>query len=110
VFSKLIFDFYRASECINIIDSYKDNYEVLAYRVYRKGDDYLHRAHKEIFFDRHNRGYIDKRKIAPDILEAESCFKQAIRLYSKSTWTVESKIKLEYIQSLKAYLSLFFTS
>lgn len=109
VFGKLIFDFYRASECVNIIDSYKDEYEVLAYRIYRKGDDYLHRAHKELFFDRHNRGYIDKKRIAPDILEAENCFKQTIKVYSKSTWTVESKIKLEYIQSLKAYVSLFFT-
>ena len=55
VFGKLIFDFYRASECVNIIDSYNDRYEVEAYRLYRKGDDFLHRAHKELFFDRHNR-------------------------------------------------------
>lgn len=109
VFGKLIFDFYRASECVNIIDSYNDRYEVDAYRLYRKGDDFLHRAHKELFFDRHNRGYIDRKRIGPDIMDAEQCFRHALRLYADSSWAVESQIKLEYIQSLKSYINLFFT-
>lgn len=109
VFGKLIFDFYRASECVNIIDSYNDRYEVDAYRLYRKGDDFLHRAQKELFFDRHNRGYIDRKRIAPDIMDAEQCFRHALRLYADSSWTVESQIKLEYIQSLKSYINLFFS-
>jgi len=109
VFSKLIFDFYRASECVNIIDSYNDRYEVDAYRLYRKGDDFLHIADKELFFDRHNRGYISRNKIGPDIMDAEQCFRHALRLYGDSSWAVESKIKLDYIQSLKSYINLFFS-
>ncbi len=109
VFGKLIFDFYRASECVNIIDSYNDRYEVDAYRLYRKGDDFLHRAQKELFFDRHNRGYIDRKRIAPDLIDAEQYFRHALRLYADSSWAVESQIKLEYIQSLKSYINLFFS-
>lgn len=109
VFSRLIFDFYRASECLNIIDSYNDRYEVDAYRLYRKGEDFLHRAHKELFFDRHNRGYIDRKRIGPDLMDAEQFFRQALRLYGDSSWAVESQIKLDYIQSLKSYINLFFT-
>lgn len=109
VFSRLIFDFYRASECVNIIDSYNDRYEVDAYRLYRKGDDFLHTAHKELFFDRHNRGHLERRKIGPDIMDAEQCFRHALRLYADSSWAVESQIKLEYIQSLKSYINLFFS-
>jgi len=109
VFSKLVFDFYRASECVNIIDSYNDRYEVDAYRLYRRGDDFLHRAQKELFFDRHNRGYMDRKRIAPDILDAEQCFRNALHLYADSSWAVESQIKLEYIQSLKSYINLFFS-
>lgn len=58
----MIFDFYRASECLNIIDSYNDSYEVDAYRMYKRGDEHLHKAEKELFYDRHNRGFLDKRK------------------------------------------------
>ena len=109
IFGKMIFDFYRASECLNIIDSYKDSYEVDAYRMYRQGDDHLHKGEKELFYDRHNRGFFDRRKTVPEILDAESIFRRTVLGYKDSSWAVESSIKLEYVLSLKAYISLFFT-
>jgi curved DNA-binding protein CbpA len=109
VFGKMIFDFYRASECLNIIDSYNNSYEVDAYRMYRKGDEHLHKSEKELFFDRHNRGFFDRRKTIPGLLDAENIFRRTIQSYKDSSWAVESSIKLEYVLSLKAYISLFFT-
>jgi curved DNA-binding protein CbpA len=109
IFSKMIFDFYKSSECLNIIDSYKDYYEVDAYRMYKNGDDHLHRCEKELFFDRHNRGSLDRRKAIPEILDAEQIFKKTLQLYGDSSWRVEAAIKLEYVISLKNYISLFFS-
>lgn len=110
VFSKMIFDFYRSSECLNIIDSYRDEYEVNAWRMYRKGDELLHQAHRELFFDRHNRGYFISTKVFPDLNDSETVFKKTINTYPDSSWAVETAIKLEYIKSLKAYINLFFNS
>ena len=109
IFGKMLFDFYRASECLNIIDSYNDSYEVDAYRMYRKGDEHLNRGEKELFFDRHNRGHFDRRKTVPEILDAENIFRRTILSYQESSWKVESTIKLEYVLSLKAYITLFFS-
>lgn len=110
IFNRMIFDFYRASECLNIIDSYNDSYEVDAYRMYRKGDEHLHRGEKELFFDRHNRGHFDMRKTVPELLDAENIFRRTLQVYKNSSWAVESSIKLEYVLSLKAYITLFFSS
>jgi len=109
IFGKMIFDFYRASECLNIIDSYNDSYEVDAYRMYRKGDEHLHKCEKELFFDRHNRGFFDRRKSIPELLDSENILRRTIQLYKDSSWAVESSIKLEYVMSLKAYIALFFS-
>ena len=109
IFSKMIFDFYRSSECLNIIDSYNNYYEVDAYRMYKKGDDHLHNGEKELFFDRHNRGFFDRRKTIPEILDAENIFRKTLQLYGDSSWRVEAAIKLEYVVSLKNYISLFFS-
>jgi len=108
-FGKMIFDFYRASECLNIIDSYNNSYEVDAYRMYRNGDEHLHKCEKELFFDRHNRGFFDRRKTIPELLDAENILRRTIQSYNDSSWAVESLIKLEYVVSLKAYISLFFS-
>ncbi|MCL2155929.1 MAG: DnaJ domain-containing protein [Leptospirales bacterium] len=109
IFSKMIFDFYKASECLNIIDSYKDYYEVDAYRMYKNGDEHLHKGEKELFFDRHNRGFFDRRKTIPEILDAEHIFRKTIQRYGDSSWKIEASIKLEYILSLKNYITLFFS-
>ena len=109
VFTRMIFDFYRASECLNIIDSYSEQHEVEAFRLYREGDDYLHRAHKEIFYDRHNRGQFKSSMAYSLILQAEKIFQATIKIFSDSSWSVETNIKLEYTRSLKKYLELFFT-
>jgi curved DNA-binding protein CbpA len=109
VFNKMIFDFYRAAECLNLIDSYKDNYEVDAFRMYRQGDEFLHKAQKELFFNRHNRGFFERKKTIPDLLDAENIFRATIQVYKNSSWAVETSIKLEYLVSLKAYISLFFS-
>lgn len=109
VFSRMVFSFYRASECLNLIDSYKDIYEVESYRVYKRGDEFLHLSHKELFFDRHNRGYFIREKTVPPLIDAEGLFKRNLKLYSESSWAVEAGIKLEYVLSLKAYITLFFT-
>jgi len=109
VFSRMIFDFYRSSECLNVIDSYNDQYEVDSWRMYRKGDELLHQAHREIFFDRHNRGYFISSRVLPDLAESERVFRGTLKAYPDSSWAVETAIKLEYISSLKKYLELFFT-
>ena len=109
IFSKMIFDFYKATECLNIIDSYSDYYEVDAYRMYKKGDEHLRKGEKELFFDRHNRGFFDRRKTIPEILDAEQVFRKTLQLYGDSSWRIETEIKLEYILSLKNYITLFFS-
>ena len=109
IFSKMIFNFYKSSECLNIIDSYNDYYEVDAYRMYKNGNEHLHRGEKELFFDRHNRGFLDRRKTIPEILDAEQIFRKTLQLYGDSSWRIETVIKLEYILALKSYITLFFS-
>ena len=55
-FKSMIFNFYRSAECLNVNDSYADQYEVNAYRLYRSADESLMIALKELFYDRHNQG------------------------------------------------------
>lgn len=107
-FNAMIFSFYRASECLNILDSYRNLVDVEAYRMYKKGDDALHVSHKELFFDRHNRGGF-KRDIAVSyLLRAEELFLVTLERFPSSTWAVETSIKLEYVRALKNYVALFF--
>ncbi|MFH0975984.1 MAG: J domain-containing protein [Spirochaetota bacterium] len=109
VFSAMIYYFYMASECVNVIDSYSDSIEVEAYRLFKRGDDMLHPCEKEIFYDRHNRGFF-KKDIADDLLlKAEINFKNVLKIFPHSTWAVETKIKLQYALSVKEYLNLFFS-
>ncbi len=109
VFTTMLYYFYRASECMNIIDTYANQADVEAYRVYRKGDENLHQAHKEIFFDRHNRGYFKKSMAYSFILEAERILGANLSIFPQSTWAVETGIKLEYARALRKYLELFFS-
>jgi curved DNA-binding protein CbpA len=109
VFTAMVYNFYRASECQNIIDSYSSQYDVEAFRVYRKGDEQLHVAHKEIFYDRHNRGYFKKDMALTYLVDAEKIFQANLKIFPDSTWSVETRIKLEYAQSLRRYLQLFFS-
>ncbi len=109
VFSELIFRFYKSSECINIIDSYNDRYEVHAFSIYRKADEILNLSEKEIFFERHNRGRFIRSNAQPGLLTSEKIFHELISVYPKSSWVVETRIKLEYISILKNYLELFFS-
>ncbi len=109
VFTDMVFNFYRASECLNIIESYANPTDVAAYRQYRKGDEALHISHKEIFYDRHNRGRF-KRDIADAyLLKAMDDFQKTLKNFPASSWAVETKIKLEYALSLRKYLNLFFS-
>lgn len=109
LFSDLIFMFYKASECINILDSHNDRYEVHAYRIYRKADEILNISEREIFFERHNRGEIVMNKALPGLNDSEKLFMETIKTYPKSSWVVEAEIKLEYCRVLKNYLMLFFS-
>lgn len=109
IFNDMIFNFYKASECLNILDSYKNIFEVDAYRSYKNGDEKLHMAHKEIFYDRHNRGYFKREIALPYLLEAEQFFRNTLRRFPGSSWSVETGIKLEYAISLKKYFVLFFS-
>ncbi|MFC1670775.1 J domain-containing protein, partial [Spirochaetota bacterium] len=109
VFSQMIFDFYRSSECINIIDSYKNILDVKAYRLYKTGDEELHKSHKEIFYERHNRGFFKKDIAIINLLKAEDIFKTALNYFPQSSWAVEIQIKLDYVNSLKKYVKLFFS-
>lgn len=109
VFSDMIFNFYRASECLNIIESYSNPTDVEAYRQYKKGDDALHVAHKEIFYDRHNRGNFKKDVASAYLMKAEDDFRKTLRNFPESSWAVETQIKLDYTVSLGKYLDLFFS-
>lgn len=109
VFSDMILNFYRASECLNIIESYSNQTDVEAYRRYKKGDDALHVAHKEIFYDRHNRGNFKMDVASAYLMKAEDDFRQTLRNFPESSWAVETQIKLDYALSLRKYLDLFFS-
>ena len=109
VFTEMVFNFYRASERLNIPDTYANLVDVEAFRLYKKGDDALHLAHRELFYDRHNRGFIKRDISGAMLLKALYHFRDALKLYSSSTWALETTIKLEYALSLKRYVELFFT-
>jgi curved DNA-binding protein CbpA len=109
VFCSMIFNFYRASECLNIIDSYNNQYDVEAYRIYREGDEHLHQAHSEIFFERHNRGYFKKAMVYTYLTQALRTFQANLKVFPDSSWAVETNVKLEYARSLINYLQLFFS-
>jgi len=109
VFTDMIFNFYRASECLNIIESYSNPTDVEAYRQYKKGDDALHVAHKEIFYDRHNRGRFKQDVATAYLMKAEDDFRKTLRNFPSSSWAVETRIKLDYVMALKTYLDLFFS-
>lgn len=109
VFKKMIFDFYRASECLNVNDSYTNQYDVDAYRAYRRGDEKLTDAMKELFFDRHNRGFFKRQIAVINLMDAQVFLKNAIQSFPKSSWAVETRIKLEFTESLINYFRLFFS-
>jgi hypothetical protein len=109
VFTAMMFHFYRASECLNIIDSYSNQYDVESYRIYHKGDEFLNDAGKEIFYNRHNRGHFKKEMAYSYALEAEKIFQANLKIFPDSTWAVETRIKLDYAQSLRKYIELFFS-
>ncbi len=109
VFTDMIFNFYRASECLNIIESYNNPTDVEAYRQYKKGDDALHVAHKEIFYDRHNRGRFKRDVAEAYLMKAGEDFRKTLRNFPSSSWAVETRIKLEYAMALTTYLQLFFS-
>jgi curved DNA-binding protein CbpA len=108
IFNNMIFNFYQASECLDRIDNYGNQIEVDAYRLYRRGDEALNLSHKELFFDRHNRGSFNSSIVIENLLSAEYIFKRAVKFYSKTSWAVEIKIKLNYTEALKKYIELFF--
>jgi len=109
IFNSMLYNFYRASECLNIIDSYNNQYDVESYRLYREGDELLHLAHRELFYDRHNRGYFKKSMACTYINQALRTFQANLRVFPDSSWVVETGIKLDYAKSLLAYVQLFFT-
>ena len=109
VFTRMLLNFYRASECLNIIDSYANQYDVEAYRVYRQGDEDLTLAGKELFYDRHNRGRFRKDIAHDHAARAEKAFAANLRVFPDSSWAVETAIKLDYVRALRHYLELFFT-
>jgi hypothetical protein len=109
VFNSMLLNFYRASECLNIIDSYNNQDDVEAYRVYRQGDELLHQAHREIFYDRHNRGYFKKEMAYTYLLQAIKTLKANLNIFPDSSWAVETGIKLDYSNSLLDYINLFFS-
>lgn len=108
-FKSMIFNFYMASECINVVDSFTSDIDYEAYVLFKEGDDILHPAEKEIFYDRHNRGFFKKEIAESLLLEGEQFLSNSIDTYPNSTWTVEAKIKLKYILSLEEYVRLFFS-
>lgn len=107
-FMSMIFNFYKASECLNILDSYKNILDVEAYKMYHQGDQYLHEAEREVFFDRHNRGRFYQAGCVENATNAKLFFMRTLNKYPQSSWAVETQIKLEYTESLITYIDLFF--
>jgi hypothetical protein len=109
VYGAMIFNFYRASECLNIPDRYDNKLDIEAFRLYRRGEESLHKSHREIFFSRHNRGHFDKSHAIEWAIEAREFFKKTLEIFPDSTWVVEAGIKFEYTESLIRYVALFFS-
>lgn len=109
VFMDMIFNFYRSSECLNVIDSYKSQYEVEAYRSYHNGDRALHRAEKELFYDRHNRGFFKRDIVVSSLVEANQYLQGTIKYFPQSSWRIEAEIKYTFTRALIEYVSLFFS-
>lgn len=109
VFMNMVFNFYRSAECLNVIDSYKSQYEVNAYRTYHHGDEALLRGQKEIFYDRHNRGFFRQDEAVALLMEAAQYLKSTVKYFPQSTWNVEAEIKYACTRSLLDYLTLFFS-
>ncbi len=108
IFKELLFTFYKSSECLNIIDSYANILDVEAFRIYRQGDDYLLRSQKEIFYERHNRGFFKKEQAITNLVKAIQLLQLTLARFPQSSWVVESQIKLEHALSIEKYLKLFF--
>ena len=108
LFSEMLFNFYRAGECLNVIDSYANTRDVEAYRMYKSGDDILHASQKEIFFDRHNRGFFKQEFALSGLIRADRIFEKTLISYPESSWRIETSIKKEYNNSLMKYINLFF--
>jgi curved DNA-binding protein CbpA len=109
LFSEMLFNFYRAGECLNVIDSYAISSDVEAYRMYKSGDDVLQLSQKEIFFDRHNRGFFKQEYAMSGLVRAERIFEKTLNSYPGSSWSIETTIKKNYNNSLIKYVNLFFT-
>lgn len=107
-FKDMLFTFYKSSECLTIIDSYANIIDVEAFRMYRKGSDHLLLSQREIFYERHNRGFFKKEIALTNLLHAIKLLHVTITRFPQSSWIVESQIKLEHAQSLEKYLTLFF--
>ncbi len=108
LFKELLFTFYKSSECLNIIDSYANILDVEAFRIYRQGDDFLLRAQKEIFYNRHNRGFFQMEQAITDLIKSIQILQLAINRFPQSSWIVESQIKLDHAVTIEHYLKLFF--
>ncbi len=108
LFSEMLFNFYRAGECLNVIDSYANSSDVEAYRMYKSGDDVLHTSQKEIFFDRHNRGFFKQEFALSGLIRADRIFEKTLISYPDSSWRIETSIKKDYNNSLIKYINLFF--
>jgi len=109
VFNQMIFSFYRACECLNVNDSYKNLLDVEAYRTYKQADEMLHDGHREVFYDRHNRGQFRQAEAVQRVRAAGQLFHMVIDRYPASSWVVEAGIKLEYTLALMKYIDLFFS-
>jgi curved DNA-binding protein CbpA len=109
IYGAMIFNFYRASECLNVPDRYDNRLDIEAFRLYRRGEESLHKAHREVFFARHNRGRFDKENALAWAMEGREFFKHTLKFFPDSTWIVEAGIKLDYTESLISYITLFFS-
>jgi hypothetical protein len=108
IFCELLFNFYRAGECLNVIDSYANRMDVDAYRMYKSGDDALQLSQREIFFDRHNRGFFKQEYALTGLVRALRIFEKTLDSYPASSWRIETAIKKDYNNTLIKYVNLFF--
>ncbi len=104
----LLFNFYRQAECSIVYDTYNTNIGIETLHLYQKGDEFLHNAQNEIFFNRHNKGKIDKELVVNNIGMAEKYFRNGLKHYKDSEFEIESRIKFNYTLVLKNYFLLFF--
>lgn len=108
VYTAMIFNFYRSTECLLTNNGFLRDDELYAYQAYRLARDRLFKAEEEIMFHRHNRGHLQFTMVVDTLQEARKILEEAVERYSHTQWFPELEIHHAHAKSLYEYVLLFF--